>query len=437
MADVFAPRHVLLRARHDPSPLDSKTWHDVIAAFTTRAFSDAQMAAFLMARVLHGITADEAVALTEAMLHSGTELHPPRMRGAIVDKHSTGGVGDTTTLIVAPLVASVGLVMAKLSGGSLGHTGGTLEKLASIPGMRTDLDSATFLAQLDDIGVAIAAATSELAPADRHLYALRDHIELVDDTALIAASIMSKKLATGANYLVLDVKLGQASLLQNDRRTRELATLCMAIGAAHQRTVTAVLSDMNQPLGPAIGNALEVRAAVNVLSGQSFGRLGELSVLLARELLQQTGVPENEAHDTLMHALTSGEALRRFAALVQSQGGDATVAHDPTAVLGLTDAQGVWSPHATGHVTAIDTRALGALARDLAGTYKDPRAGLELTCAVGMPSDAVTIFIHTNEHGGVEHAQNVLHEAIVFGDNDTPTPPLVQEILRNLADGDG
>lgn len=430
MSDLFAWRAALQRARRHVGPLDGNEWRDVVAAFTNDTFTDAQMAAWLMARVMHGITVAESVALTEAIVSSGSVLEHPAGAGPIVDKHSTGGVGDSTTLIVAPLVASVGLVVAKLSGGSLGHTGGTLDKLASIPGMRTDLDTKTFTAQLGAIGVAIAAATTELAPADRRLYALRDHIELVDDTALIAASIMSKKLATGAQHLVLDVKLGQASILGDDTLTRTLATQCIAIGAAHGRQVTAVLSDMNEPLGPAIGNALEVRAAIDVLSQRTFGRLGELSVLLATELVCSTGVEAAQAHATVMQALTSGEALERLRRLVEAQGGDPNVIDDPTSVLGLNEPAAIWTPSSLGRVVFIDTKRLGVLARDLAGRPGDLISGLELTVALGMPATEVEIAIHTADPGRIGPAKHVLHDAIVIGDAEVTSGPLVQEIIR-------
>lgn len=430
MSELFAPRAVLQRARQHAEPLSGDEWRNVVRAFTKEMFTDAQMAAWLMARVMHGISVDESVALTEAMVASGSVLKHPAGSRPIVDKHSTGGVADSTTLIVAPLVASVGCIVAKLSGGSLGHTGGTLDKLASIPGMRTDLDAKAFLAQLASIGVAIAAATQELAPADRRLYALRDHIELVDDTALIAASIMSKKLATGAKHLVLDVKLGQASILGNDNHTRKLATQCITIGAAHGLGVTAVLSDMNQPLGPAIGNALEVRAAIDVLSQRTFGCLGELSVLLAVELLCSTGVGSTQAHNTVMQALTSGDALQQFRRFVDAQGGNPNVVDDPTRVLGLNEAAAFWAPKASGRVVAIDTKRLGVLARDLAGPTGDLTSGLELNLALGMPADEVAIGIHTSELRRVKPAKQILNDAIVIGATTVAPGPLVQEIIR-------
>jgi pyrimidine-nucleoside phosphorylase len=430
MPESFTPRQALQRARHDPQPLDANDWRGVIGAFTNGAFTDAQMAAWLMARVLHGISVDEAVALTDAMLHSGTQLTHKDSAAPVVDKHSTGGVADTTTLIVAPLVASVGLVMAKLSGGSLGHTGGTLDKLAAIPGFRTALNADTFLAQTRQIGVAIAAATRELVPADRLLYALRDHIELVDDTALIAASIMSKKLATGATHLVLDVKLGQASILGDDSKTRALAQLCVAIGKAHGRHVTAVLSDMNQPLGPAIGNALEVRAAIDVLAGRTFGRLGELSLKLAAELLHQTGVPFDTAYQQVSDALHSGAAIDRFAQLVAAQGGDATVVADPTAVLGLGEPVAVWAPSQAGTVTAIDTRRLGVLARELAGADMNLRAGLTTNLTLGMASDTVVVALYTDNPAQVAHATAVLDAAVEIADGPVQEPPLIQTVIR-------
>lgn len=437
MSELFTPRLVLQRARRRAGPLAGDEWRAVVDAFIGGTFSNAQMAAWLMARVMNGITVKESVALTEAMVNSGVVLKHSRDGEGVVDKHSTGGVADTTTLIVAPLLASAGVVVAKLSGGSLGHTGGTLDKLASIPGMRLDLSAAAFHAQLASIGVAIAAATNELAPADRLLYTLRDHIELVDDTALIAASIMSKKLAVGAKHLILDVKVGQASLLGDDALTRKLAQQCIAIGVAHGRKVTAVLSDMNQPLGPAIGNALEVRAAIDVLAQRSFGRLGELSVVLATELLRSTGLSLPDANDAVFKALHSGAALERFGRLVSAQGGDPQVITDPTGVLGIGQPAALWAPTGEGNVTFIDTKRLGVLARELGGNTGSMTAGLALTLALGMPAKKVRVAVHTSDPSLIGPAEQLLSEAIVFGDAKVPQSPLVQEIIRKDTANDG
>lgn len=430
MGETFDPRQALQRARHTLGPLPADDWQAVISAFTAGMFTDAQMAAWLMARVLHGVSEDEAVALTDVMLKSGRVTTHPNATKPVVDKHSTGGVGDTTTLIVAPLAASVGLQVAKLSGKSLGHTGGTLDKLAAIPGMRTDLDVRTFRTQVETLGIAVAAATHELAPADRLLYALRDHVELVDDTALIAASIMSKKLATGADHLVLDVKLGQASLLRDDSRTRILAAQMKAIGEAYGRKVTIVLSDMNQPLGPAIGNALEVCAAIDVLSGHAFGRLGELSVTLTVELLRSTGVNHAEAKSRVEDALSSGHALARFAAFVAAQGGDPAVVEFPREVLGIDAPKMVWKPAKDGYITDIDTRALGVLARELAGETNDLTAGLDGSLELGAPAVDVVVAIHTKDPRKAKHAVAVLEEGVRFGTNRPRQSLLVSDVIR-------
>lgn len=430
VGETFDPRQALQHARNTTNSLAPSDWHDVITAFTGGAFTDAQMSAWLMARVLHGITETEAVALTDAMLHSGSVTAHPDATKPVVDKHSTGGVADTTTLIVAPLAASVGLQVAKLSGKSLGHTGGTLDKLAAIPGMSTEMDMHTFETQVHRLGVAIAAATHELAPADRLLYTLRDHVELVDDIALIAASIMSKKLATGAHHLLLDVKLGQASFLANDTRTRELAALMRAIGIAHGRQVTVVLSDMNQPLGPAIGNALEVNAAIAVLRGEAYGRLGELSVTLCAELLQQTGVAQDDAYDRVTHALQSGAALERFASLVAAQGGDAHVTDRPRETLGIRPPEAVWRPSTPGFVTKIDTRRLGVLARELALDAYDLAAGLEGEVTLGMAAEDLSVAIHTTDAAKAEQAKAVLAEAVQCGPTSPLPQPLVVDIIR-------
>jgi pyrimidine-nucleoside phosphorylase len=266
-----------IAAKRDGRELDPGTLRALVREFSGGAVPDYQMSAFLMAAYLRGLSDAETAALTQGMLESGERLDLSPLRGPTVDKHSTGGVGDGTTLVVAPLAAELGLQLLKLSGRGLGHTGGTLDKLESIPGMRTALSPAELLDQACRIGVAVGAQTAELVPADRMLYALRDVTATVGSTGLIASSVMSKKLAGGASSIVIDVKAGPGSFMKDTAGAAGLARLCVTLARGAGRAAAAVLSDMSQPLGTSIGNAIEVREAIGVLRGERRGRLRDLS----------------------------------------------------------------------------------------------------------------------------------------------------------------
>lgn len=267
--DVDAtPAPLLIARKRDGGELTPAELGGLVERFLAGAVEDAQMSAFLMAGVLRGFTEAEAVALTDALLASGDSVDLSDLTGPTVDKHSTGGVGDTTTLVVAPILAAAGCRVAKLSGRGLGHTGGTLDKLEAIPGFRTGLSVAELHAQVERVGLAVAAATADLVPADKRLYALRDVTGTVPSPALIASSVMSKKLAGGASTIVLDVKVGDGAFLATETEARALAELCVRIGTAHGRRTGALVTDMSQPLGDAIGNALDVAEAVEVLRGR-------------------------------------------------------------------------------------------------------------------------------------------------------------------------
>ncbi|MDQ3932864.1 MAG: thymidine phosphorylase, partial [Actinomycetota bacterium] len=325
-------RRLITRKRHG-GYLERREIAELVAAFLAEEVRAEQMAALLMAGVIQGFGDEEAIAFTEALVASGATVDLSRLPGPTVDKHSTGGVGDTTSLVVGPLVAACGAQMAKLSGRALGHTGGTLDKLEAIPGLRVELDEREFRAQVERMGLAIAAATDELVPADKILYDLRDRTATVESPALIAASVMSKKIAGGARHIVLDIKTGPGALVTDPSHSLELAKLCVQVGQAPigqgQRRVTALVTDMSQPLGTAVGNALEVAAAVGVLKGDERGRLGRLSVELATTLLTSTGRSEGSAGAAVEEALSSGRALEKFKLMVEAQGGDGGLVDDP------------------------------------------------------------------------------------------------------------
>ena len=392
---------VLIARKRDGGELTAAELSALVGAYLDDRVDDAQMAALLMAGVIRGFTEDEAIALTDVLLASGDTVDLSMLTGPTVDKHSTGGVGDTTTLVVAPMLAAAGCQVAKLSGRGLGHTGGTLDKLEAIPGFRVDLSPAELRAQVEDIGLAVAAATAELVPADKRLYALRDVTATVPSTALIASSVMSKKLAGGASHVLLDVKLGDGAFLAEPEAATALAELCVRIGTARGRRTGALVTDMSQPLSDAIGNALEVGAAIEVLAGRRAGRLRELSVALTAAALELTGRDREEASAAAEEVLATGAALERFRAFVAAQGGEASVADDPWAVLPTAPVVEEWRPGA-GYVTVTGCRRLGELAgrlgagRRRAGDTLDLAVGLELLVRTGdeLSRDTVAVRVH-------------------------------------------
>lgn len=308
----------VIRTKRDGGRLSGDEIRWVVDAYTRGVVADEQMSALAMAILLRGMDAAETAAWTRAMTDSGQRLDLSGVRRPTVDKHSTGGVGDKITLPLAPLVAACGAAVPQLSGRGLGHTGGTLDKLESIPGWRARLSTAEILAQLRDVGAVVCAPTDGLAPADRKLYALRDVTGTVESVPLIASSIMSKKIAEGAGGLVLDVKVGSGAFMKTPEQARELAGALLAIGNGEGVRVTAVLSDMSAPLGSAVGNALEVAEAVDVLRGGGPADVVELTLVLAREMLAVAGIdgPDPAA------VLASGAAYETWCRMIRSQGGD-------------------------------------------------------------------------------------------------------------------
>ena len=326
----------MIAAKRDGQELPAETLREFVLGYARDDVADYQMAAFLMAGYLNGFSHDEAVALTAAMVASGDELDLSSLSGPTVDKHSTGGVGDGTTLVVAPLAAALGMQVVKLSGRGLGHTGGTLDKLDAIPGMRTELAGDEMIAQVERIGLAVCAQTADLVPADKAMYALRDVTATVDDIALIASSVMSKKLAGGAGAILLDIKTGSGAFMKDLDSARELAELCVALGEDGGRATGALITDMSQPLADAVGNASEVREAIEVLRGERPGRFADLCIALAGHMAVLTGIADGgEQGDELARdALASGAALERFRAFVEAQGGDPRIVDEPSLLPG-------------------------------------------------------------------------------------------------------
>ncbi|TVR18253.1 MAG: thymidine phosphorylase [Nitriliruptor sp.] len=423
---------VLIARKRDGGELSAAELSALVGAYLDDRVDDAQMAALLMAGVIRGFTEDEAIALTDVLLASGDTVDLSMLTGPTVDKHSTGGVGDTTTLVVAPMLAAAGCQVAKLSGRGLGHTGGTLDKLESIPGFGVDLSPSELRAQVQDIGLAVAAATAELVPADKRLYALRDVTATVPSTALIASSVMSKKLAGGAGHVLLDVKLGDGAFLSEPEAATALAELCVRIGTARGRRTGALVTDMSQPLSDAIGNALEVGAAIEVLTGRRGGRLRELSVALTAAALELTGRDREEAAALAEEVLATGAALERFRAFVTAQGGEASVADEPWAVLPAAPVVEEWRPGA-GHVTVTGCRRLGELAgrlgagRRRAGDTLDLAVGLELLVRTGdeISGDTVAVRVHARTADDAAAVLEELPTVVAVGEQPVAARALV------------
>jgi pyrimidine-nucleoside phosphorylase len=399
---------------------------------------DYQMSAFLMAGYLRGFSRDEAVALTHAMVESGETLDLSRLSGPTVDKHSTGGVGDGTTLVVAPLAAALGMQVVKLSGHGLGHTGGTLDKLDAIPGMRTELSSDELISQVEEIGLAVCAQTADLVPADKAMYGLRDVTATVDDIALIASSVMSKKLAGGAGAILLDVKTGSGAFMEELDDARELAELCVALGEEGGRATGALITDMGQPLADAVGNAIEVSEAIEVLRGERTGRFTDLCLTLAGYMAALVGLADDGEAGTqaAREALSSGDALERFRRFVEAQGGDPRIVEDES-LLPQAPVQHEVRADRYGWLQAVDAEEIGhAAARVGAGRL---RKGDEIDLAVGLhflaeigdeadPDTAVAVVL-ANDQDAAHEAAREIHAALSWSDDRVERPPVVHEVI--------
>jgi pyrimidine-nucleoside phosphorylase len=401
---------------------------------------DYQMAAFCMAVYFQGMNTAEVAQLTMAMAHSGEMVDLAPITGVKVDKHSTGGVADTTTLVLGPLVAAAGVPMAKMSGRGLGHTGGTIDKLESIPGFQTTLSREAFIKQVNVLKIALVGQSGNLVPADKKLYALRDVTGTVPSIPLIASSIMSKKIAAGADKLVLDVKVGSGAFMKKKEDAIALAETMVQIGEQVGRETVALVTSMEEPLGTAIGNALEVEEAILVLQGQKQGALRELCLLLGAEILVLTGrVRDRQEGRTLLeNLLISGAALEKFVALVAAQGGNPAVAQD-TSLLPQAAGQEVVQalPEQEGYVAAIDAERLGVAAMTLGAGRAEKDDPIDL--AVGMKlhvrqGDRVTAgqplaTLYYNKREKLEQALKLVRPAFRFSQTPVAPEPLVYALV--------
>ena len=414
-------------------PLDTQQIEYFSRAAAEGLVPDYQLAAMLMAIRLNGMDARETADLTMAMARSGDMLDPD-VGGVPVDKHSTGGVGDTTTLVLAPLVASCGGKVLKMSGRGLGHTGGTVDKLESIPGMRTSLPKEEFVEIVRTVGCAVIGQSAELAPADKRLYALRDVTSTVDSIPLIAASILSKKFAAGAKALVLDVKYGSGAIMDTMEKSLELARTMVDIGTQAGRHVIAVLTGMEEPLGTHVGNALEVKEAIDILSGRAGGDLKQVSLFLGAQMLCASGVADGmeKAEAKLRTALESGAGLAKLAEMIAAQGGDPRVTED-LSLLPQAPVRRTVTAERNGVVSAMDTMRLGYIAQGLGAGRRtkedviDPGVGFIMRARLGdqIRAGDPLAEIHARNEDDYEQAAAAIRDTVRITEEAPAAHPLI------------
>jgi pyrimidine-nucleoside phosphorylase len=430
---VTDPRDVVA-AKRDGQRLDPDELRAFVLAYARGELHDYLAAAFLMAAFINGLDEEETLALTRAMVDSGETLSLDGITRPTVDKHSTGGVADGVTLVFTPIAASLGLAVAKLSGRGLGHTGGTLDKLESIPGLRTDLDPESFERQVEQVGSAVAAQTDDIVPADGALYALRDATATVPSIPLIAASVMSKKLALGTDLILLDVKAGSGAFMKTPEDAAELAEACAALAKDWGRPTRAAVTDMSQPLGEAIGNALDIVEAVRLLRGELHGRLRDAAVVFAGEAVSRLlGVPMGEGRARAAAALDSGEALEAFRRMIQAQGGDPRVVDEPEQVLPSAPVRRPITAERAGTLAAVDAEGLGRASGDLGAGRKrkgdpiDPSVGIVFLPKIGdrLVAGQEIGRVHARSEGDAEAGIRAVHAAMTIGDEPVEPPPLV------------
>ena len=410
----------------------------IINGYTNKEIPDYQMSAFLMAIVFNDMTQAERLAMTQAMVATGEIVDLSAIEGIKVDKHSTGGVGDKTSLILGPLVASMDVPVAKMSGRGLGHTGGTLDKLESISGMRIELEMQEFIKQVNDIKMSIIGQTGNLAPADKYLYALRDVTATVESIPLIASSIMSKKIAAGADAIVLDVKFGTGAFMKTLEDAKKLAKAMVEIGQDANRETVAFLTDMNQPLGFAIGNALEVKEAIETLSGKGPKDLEELVLQLASYMvvLAKKATTTDEAYVQLKENLNNGKALQKFREFIGAQGGDVAQIDDPSLLPSAKSILAVKAQSA-GYVQKIDALSIGIAAMKLgAGRATkedviDMGVGVVLNKKVGEAVDKgdVLAYIHSNSEDNEEVIKYIM-QAYEMTSESLCSPTLIYDVIK-------
>jgi len=431
---VTALAQRLIERKRDGGHVEPGEWRALTSAYAAGHVPDYQMAAFLMAAYIRGLDRAETSALTDAMLATGSRLSLDHLGVGRVDKHSTGGVGDKVSIVLAPLVASLGVAVPMMSGRGLGHTGGTLDKLESIPGFRTALSLAEATRQLETIGCALLAQSSEIAPADRKMYALRDATSTVESVPLIAASIMSKKLAEGLTGLVLDVKRGSGAFLPELERGLELAQTMINLGSDRGCEVVALITAMDRPLGRACGNALEVEEAIHTLRGEGPPDVLGVTYALGAEMLVLGGAAPSvdAARRSMEVAISSGKAARKFEEIIAAQGGNPGVVDDPS-VLPQAGACELFLAPRQGVVARVEPRAIGRGVTALGGGRTrlddtiDPSVGFVITAKPGdvvqQAEPLATIF--ARDRAGIESGLAALRQAIIISDEAELPLPLI------------
>ncbi len=410
----------------------------IIREYSSDKLPDYQVAALLMAIFFKGMTMEETVNLTMAMANSGDVLDLSKIDGIKVDKHSTGGVGDKTSLVVAPIVASLGVPVAKMSGRGLGHTGGTIDKLESFTGFKTVISDDDFIKQVNDIKIALVGQTANLAPADKKLYALRDVTATVNQKSLIASSIMSKKIASGADKIVLDVKCGSGAFMNNYDDAYDLAAIMVNIGEMVGRETIAIISDMNEPLGRYVGNALEVKEAIDVLSGKGEERLNELCIALASNMYMMGSNMDSYdlAKEEVLRVVREGKALDKLAEFVKAQGGDDNQVYHPDTLPKALYCMDVLAER-DGYLASCQTSEIGMTSLILGGGRETKESEIDLSVGIRVDKklgDHVSkgeriAVLYANESEKLELAKGRFLGAYTFSDTEVKVEPLIKKII--------
>ncbi|MEG0777449.1 MAG: thymidine phosphorylase [Oscillospiraceae bacterium] len=429
----------LITKKRDGGELSESEIAFLVRGYVEENIPDYQMSAFLMATYFKGMTDAETLYLTREMIKSGDTLDLSGIEGITADKHSTGGVGDKTSLVLCPMLAAVGIKMAKMSGRGLGHTGGTIDKLESFPGLTTTIDGERFIRQANEVGFVIAGQTAHLVPADKKLYALRDVTATVDIMPLIVSSIMSKKLASGADIIVLDVKSGSGAFMKTEEAAFELAQKMVALGKNAGKKTVAIVSDMDEPLGFAIGNALEVKEAIAVLKGESAGNLRELCLALGACVVREAGLAENDgkAREILEKSIENGSALKKLSEFVEAQGGDPRAVYD-TNILPMAKYQTELRSKKSGFVKALHADGIGRACITLGGGRETKDSVIDLSVGVVLnkkvgdyvnQNDCLAV-IHSSSLEAAEKVKNIIINCYELDNTTSEKQKFIKGIIR-------
>lgn len=436
--DIYMRMYDIIQHKRDNKELSGEEIQFFVEKYTAGNIPDYQAAALAMAIFFNGMTPEETAALTLAMAHSGDVMDLTPIKGVKVDKHSTGGVGDKTSLVLGPMVAALGVPVAKMSGRGLGHTGGTIDKLESFPGFQTGIPEQEFFDNVNRIGIAIAGQTGNLAPADKKLYALRDVTATVESIPLIASSIMSKKIAAGADVIVLDVKVGSGAFMKDEESAVKLADTMVRIGDNVGKKTMAVVSDMDEPLGYAVGNALEVKEAIDTLAGNGPQDLYELCLELGSHMVAGAGKAQNcaEAKEMLAGTIKDGSALRKLAELVEAQGGNPEAVYD-TELLPKASIEYEYRADREGYVSRIVCDIVGTSAMVLGGGRENKDSVIDLSVGIVLEAkkgayvhkgDVLARF-YANDENKLSDAVKRFADAYVIEDTKPAGSRLIKKVI--------